>query len=130
VISRIADIGKVGIVEDPPDSVFATYLIRLKIKPRLEITPYYLYYWLKGDVYQEYILSAGAGSTRDNTNAEVIKGGPILISDYLTIEKFENSVEKLRQKIILNQKEIMALRKVRDTLLPLLVFGKLRIEEV
>ena len=129
VISRIADIGKVAIIENPPKSVFASYLIRLK--PKLnKITPYYLYYWLKSPSYQEYIEGAAEGSTRQNTNAEVIKSGPILIPDEKVIREFEKIAENIRSKIILNQKQIMILRKIRDTLLPLLVFGKLRVEEV
>jgi type I restriction enzyme S subunit len=130
VISRIADIGKVAIIEDPPKSVFASYLIRLKIKSDSNIKPYYFYYWLKSEVYQEYILGAGEGSTRENTNAEVIKDGPILIPDISVLQKFEKLACDLRSKIILNQKQIMTLRKIRDTLLPLLVFGKLRVEEI
>ncbi len=130
VISRIADIGKVAIIEDPPKSVFASYLIRLKIKSNSNITPYYLYFWLKSEIYQEYILGVGEGSTRENTNAEVIKDGPILIPDISILQKFEELACDLRSKIILNQKQIMTLRKIRDTLLPLLVFGKLRVEEV
>jgi len=116
IISRIADIGKVAIIENPPRSIFASYLIRLKIKPNVSITPYYLYYWLKCPIYQEYIEGVGEGSTRQNTNAEVIK-------------EFERIAETIRKKVVLNQKQIMTLRKVRDTLLPLLVFGKLRVEE-
>ncbi len=130
VISRIADIGKVAIVENPPRSIFASYLIRLKIKPGSKIMPYYLYYWLKSEIYQEYILGVAEGSTRENTNAEVIKDGPILIPDIIILQKFEELARDLRSKIILNQKQIMTLRKIRDTLLPLLVFGKLRVEEV
>ena len=130
VISRIADIGKVAIIENPPRSVFASYLIRLKIKSGSNIMPYYLYYWLKSEIYQEYILGAAEGSTRENTNAEVIKDGPILIPDISILQKFEELACDLRSKIILNQKQIMTLRKIRDTLLPLLVFGKLRVEEV
>lgn len=45
------------------------------------------------------------------------------------LQSFRSIVEPLFQKIILNQKQIMTLRKIRDTLLPLLVFGKLRIVE-
>ena len=129
VISRIGDIGKVAIVENPPLSVFASYLIRLKIKNH-KLTPYYLYYWLKAPDYQEYIQGAAEGSTRPNTNAEVIKAGPILIPPSSLIEKFEEVVFPIRSKIILNQKQIMVLRKIRDALLPKLVFGKLRVEEV
>jgi len=46
------------------------------------------------------------------------------------LQSFHSLVEPLFQKIILNQKQIMTLRKIRDTLLPLLVFGKLRVEEI
>jgi len=129
VISRIGDIGKVAIVENPPLSVFASYLIRLKIKNH-KLTPYYLYYWLKAPDYQEYIQGAAEGSTRPNTNAEVIKAGPILIPPPSLIEKFEGVVFPIRSKIILNQKQIMVLRKIRDALLPKLVFGKLRVMEI
>ena len=129
VISRIGDIGKVAIVENPPLSVFASYLIRLKIKNH-KLTPYYLYYWLKAPDYQEYIQGAAEGSTRPNTNAEVIKAGPILIPPPSLIEKFEEVVFPIRNKIILNQKQIMVLRKIRDALLPKLVFGRLRVKEI
>ena len=129
VISRIGDIGKVAIIENPPLSVFASYLIRLKIKNH-KLTPYYLYYWLKAPDYQEYIQGAAEGSTRPNTNAEVIKAGPILIPPPSLIEKFEGVVFPIRSKIILNQKQIMVLRKIRDALLPKLVFGKLRVMEI
>ena len=129
VISRIGDIGKVAIIENPPKGVFASYLIRLNIKDS-KITPYYLYYWLKGPDYQKYIQGAAEGSTRQNTNAEVIKAGPILIPSQDVLKRFEKIVFSLRQKIILNQKEIMILRKARDALLPKLVFGKIRVVEI
>ena len=56
--------------------------------------------------------------------------GPILIPPPSLIEKFEEVVFPIRSKIILNQKQIMVLRKIRDALLPKLVFGRLRVEEV
>ena len=46
------------------------------------------------------------------------------------LQKFHSLIEPLFQKILTNQKQIMILRKVRDILLPLLVFGKLRVESV
>jgi type I restriction enzyme S subunit len=46
------------------------------------------------------------------------------------LQSFHSLVEPLLQKIFLNQKQIMTIRKIRDTLLPLLVFGKLRVDEV
>jgi len=46
------------------------------------------------------------------------------------LQRFHSLVEPLFQKIILNQKQIMILRKIRDALLPKLVFGKLRVMEI
>jgi len=54
----------------------------------------------------------------------------ITIPSQPILQKFHSLVEPLFKKIILNQKQIMILRKIRDTLLPLLVFGKLRVEEI
>ncbi len=46
------------------------------------------------------------------------------------LHQFHSLVEPLFKKIILNQKQIMLLRKIRDELLPKLVFGKIRIREI
>lgn len=55
---------------------------------------------------------------------------PVCIPSQLILKKFCSLVKPLFQKIILNQKELMVLRKIRDALLPQLVFGKLRVEEL
>ena len=60
----------------------------------------------------------------------MIKAGPPLIPPKSEILKFSSIAEQLRGKIVLNQKRIMVLRKIRDALLPLLVFGKLRVVEI
>jgi len=54
----------------------------------------------------------------------------IVIPPKEVLLKFNLLIEPLFRKIILNTKEIMILRKVRDALLSLLVFGKLRVEEI
>jgi len=54
----------------------------------------------------------------------------ILIPPQPILQHFHSLVEPLFQKIILNQKQIMVLRKIRDALLPRLVFGKLRVMEI
>ena len=54
----------------------------------------------------------------------------ILIPPQPILQHFHSLVEPLFQKIILNQKQIMVLRKIRDALLPKLVFGKLRVVEI
>ncbi|MDK2782064.1 MAG: type restriction enzyme subunit, partial [Archaeoglobi archaeon] len=54
----------------------------------------------------------------------------VIIPPQQVLEKFNSLVEPLFKKIILNEKEIMLLKEVRDALLPQLVFGRLRVEEI
>jgi type I restriction enzyme, S subunit len=80
--------------------------------------------------YEDEIMSHRTGSAIPHLDKDFLKLFPILIPPSQILQSFHSLVEPLFQKIILNQKQIMTLRKIRDTLLPLLVFGKLRVEEV
>lgn len=48
IVARIADPGKVAIIEKEIRSVFASYCIRLRPKNKKTLTPYYFYYTLRG----------------------------------------------------------------------------------
>jgi type I restriction enzyme S subunit len=80
--------------------------------------------------YEDEIMSHRTGSAIPHLDKDFLKFFPILLPPTDILQKFHSLVEPLFQKIILNQKQIMTLRKIRDTLLPLLVFGKLRVEEI
>jgi len=51
LIARMADPGKVAIIEQKINSVFASYLIRLQIRNE-DIQPYYLFYYLNSFKFQ------------------------------------------------------------------------------
>ncbi len=70
------------------------------------------------------------GSTQPLITKKALGNEKILFPPSPILQKFHSLVQPLFEKIINNQKEIMILKKVRDALLPLLVFGKLRVEEV
>jgi type I restriction enzyme S subunit len=86
----------------------------------------YLYLHLKHYPIEPYIT----GAVQPKLSQENFSKMPIFLPPSHILQSFHSLVEPLFQKIILNQKQVMTLRKIRDTLLPLLVFGKLRIEEV
>jgi type I restriction enzyme S subunit len=86
----------------------------------------YLYLHLKHYPIEPY----ATGAVQPKLSQENFSKMPILLPPPTILQKFHSLVEPLFQKIILNQKQIMTLRKIRDTLLPLLVFGKLRVEEI
>ncbi|MEO0119467.1 MAG: restriction endonuclease subunit S, partial [candidate division WOR-3 bacterium] len=88
----------------------------------------YLFLFLSSS--NEKLKSYERGTTYEAITKEELEIFPILSPPLPILQKFHSLVEPLFQKIILNQKQIMLLRKIRDKLLPLLVFGKLRVEEI
>ena len=91
---------------------------------------YWPFLFLYFNFNRELLKSLEKGTTYDAIVKEDIENLLIVIPPSHILQSFHSLVEPLFQKIILNQKQIMTLRKIRDTLLPLLVFGKLRVEEL
>jgi len=100
-----------------------------KIIPRDEIYRLYLYVFLK--LTQDENTTFSTGTNVLGLDIENFKRNKfVLLPPRDLLGKFHSLVEPLFQKIILNQKQIMVLRKIRDALLPKLVFGKLRVMEI
>jgi len=76
------------------------------------------------------VIEERSGTALPYIRVSDIENKEIAVPPSPILQSFHSLVEPLFQKIILNQKQIMTLRKIRDTLLPLLVFGKLRVEEI
>jgi len=96
--------------------------------PKDNIGAYYLFLSLRHTLHEIKALSYG--TVFDTITMKTFDQMKILVPPPPILQKFHSLVEPLFQKIILNQKQIMVLRKIRDALLPKLVFGKLRMEEI
>ena len=70
------------------------------------------------------------GSVFDTITTSNFKRLSILMPTLDVINGFEGIISELFEKILLNSKQIQTLAKARDTLLPKLMSGKLRIQEV
>ncbi len=88
----------------------------------------FLYVYLK--TYNEVLKSFERGTTFDAITKPELESIKILLPPQPILQRFHSLVEPLFQKILLNQKQILTLKKIRDTLLPQLVFGRLRVEEL
>ncbi|MEM2919059.1 MAG: restriction endonuclease subunit S [Candidatus Altiarchaeota archaeon] len=124
-------LGSPGIVFFPPNyngkGVYSHHIT--KISPFNNQIKNYLYLFLKFTREDSASFHTGTGVLGlDINNFKLNK--IVIFPPEPVLEKFNFLVEPLFQKIIKNQKEIMTLRKIQDTLLPLLVFGKLRVEEI
>ncbi len=98
-----------------------------KIVPKNQKLTLFLYLFLKITQEENTTFSTGTnvlGLDIDNFKRNKL----VLIPRESVLEKFDALIKPLFQKIMVNQKQIMVLRKVRDALLPLLIFGKLRVE--
>jgi type I restriction enzyme S subunit len=127
VVARMADPGKSAIIEDEIDAVFASYLVRLTT-PSLAHS-YYVYGFLKSDLYAEYSEGAKSGSVQANMNAKVIVGASLVVPPKGLMEHFFRVVLPLRQRLVTNVCESRTLAALRDTLLPKLISGELRVPD-
>ncbi len=90
----------------------------------------WVYIYLFLSIFNDALKYMERGTTYDAITKEEIEKFKILLPPPPILSRFNSLVEPLFQKIILNQKQIMTLKKIRDALLPQLVFGKLRVEEL
>lgn len=65
-----ATTGKSLLLKNPPRSVFASYLIRLR--PRYDILPEYLYSYFQSSEYWRQIHSSARGGAQPNVNASLL----------------------------------------------------------
>ncbi len=98
VVIRMADPGKIGIIEKEIDAVFASYLIRLQIIGA-SISPYYLFYFLNSERYHNYITGASTGTTRKSASAGVITDISLVIPPSDIVERFEQNIYLLRKML-------------------------------
>jgi type I restriction enzyme S subunit len=129
VIIRMADPGKVGIVEKDVNAVFASYLVRLSRRSNC-IGPYYLFHFLIAERYQGYITGASTGTTRKSASAGVLTGIAILTPQGSILADFESQVQVFRRLLNTLVERNSALRHTRDLLLPRLISGEVDVSEL
>ena len=87
----------------------------------------YIYYWvnyMKKDIY-----SWATGGAQQHINQKVVVDTPILIPDDQTMNKYKTILRSVFDKIIKNAHEILSLEQIRDSLLPKLMTGKVRVKK-
>lgn len=89
-----------------------------------------LQYWIHSDGYSDLVRVRSAGITRVSLDAKDLSGFPLVVpSDSLT-SKFSKHVSRIRASVVANAAEMQTLTSLRDTLLPKLIAGELRVEGV
>ncbi len=127
VVARMADPGKSAIIEEQVDAVFASYLVRLKMGS-LALS-YFVYGFLKSNLYIEYAEGVKSGSVQANMNAKIIVSASLVVPPAAVMEEFLGVILPLRQRLVANVRESHSLAAIRDTLLPVLISGGLRVKD-
>lgn len=126
VVARMADPGT-AIVEQEVNAVFASYLVRLKAES-LPLS-YYVYHFLKSSVYKAYTAGAQSGSVQANMNAKVITAVELVLPQNNLLCVFLDRILPIRKQIVTNVEQSRTLATIRDTLLPKLMSGEIRVKE-
>ena len=85
----------------------------------------YLYQYLRK--LTPYLQSISSGSTFGEVSGGTMKATKILIPEYSKVEEFESFMNPLNSKIINNILNARTLTTIRNSLLPKLMSGKIRV---
>jgi type I restriction enzyme, S subunit len=103
------------------------HVYRIRVAPPLSQA--YFYFWLESDEIMEEMRNRGTGVAIPGLNSTALSGISISIPPKELLNKFSNYVEPLISKIFANAKESRTLASLRDSLLPKLMRGEVRVKE-
>ena len=96
------------------------------IIPKKVFYRYYLYLFMKN--FSELLIAMASGGTATlNLNTGDFSKIEVVLPDENILKNFHNIVEPIFEKIFENQRQIRTLEKLRDTLLPKLMSGEVRV---
>ena len=87
-----------------------------------------VYYWLKSDSTQAEIKQNTIGSTQKALTIQALGNISIFIPDTITLSGYTEFIKIVNSKIENNIYQIQTLTKTRDSLLPKLMSGQLRVQ--
>lgn len=114
------------VVFAPMDGVCSTDILVIRPKKK-EWFAFCLFWFFNKGVVEHSDLGSG-GTRMPRTNWEILSKYEIPKPDYARIEQFNEIVSPAIQKITFNVTQIRTLEKLRDTLLPKLVSGEVRLK--
>ena len=124
LVVRMADPGKVAIVEKKIQAIFASYLVRLVIHDESRAFPLYLFYVLTDSEYQGFIGAASGGSTRKSASAKLLTDFGVIQPPNAIQSLFVDHVAPLRKMIGALLDQNAQARASREILLPRLMSGE------
>jgi type I restriction enzyme S subunit len=88
----------------------------------------YVLFWCEANM--DTIKGLSGGTTFSEISKRNFRPIEVIVPPYDVIEAFDRVVDPLYQKLVLNLREAQTLAELRDTLLPKLISGELRVGEI
>ncbi|MFV0387485.1 MAG: restriction endonuclease subunit S, partial [Pyrinomonadaceae bacterium] len=123
-----AEVGKVGLVPKIDSEIWLNQRVGL-IKEKIKNAKRFAYLVLSTDENRNNLLGAASGSAQPNISASQIERTSSIIPTNDIIEKFGELVNPIFEKISESRFENQKLAEIRDSLLPRLISGKIRVGE-
>ncbi|RLU99445.1 hypothetical protein CTZ27_16130 [Streptomyces griseocarneus] len=114
------------VLDEDPDLVFSTGLAVLSPKA---VGPAFLYESTRLASFQVYLESVAEGSAYPAVRADRFKGAPIILPSEDARFRFEETAMAMRLRAHQAHVESRTLATLRDTLLPQLMSGRLRVKD-
>lgn len=129
LLSIAGTIGRVSIVpQSLSDSNCNQALAFIRLKPELKMLSQ-VYYFFKSPEVQLKIESSIVQGVQANVSLTVLKDLKIVVSPNSSTHRFNEIVDPLFNQIIRNRVENQTLTTLRDTLLPKLISGEVRVKD-
>ena len=100
------------------------------LRPKKDYLTFYLYMLFKGGIGQHLIDGVMGGSAQRKFNKTDFKSIKLMMPPVNILIKFDRIVKPIFSKIEENRDEISRLTSLRDTLLPKLMSGELKINDI
>ena len=124
LIVRSASPGEIGIIPDSGEEIiYSGFSIRCRLNE--EIMFHYLYFNLLQ--FREGFKNYSTGTTLKNLNQQILNSKKIIVPKKVNFSEFNRLIKPLFDKVIKNIYEIRSLEQIRDSLLPKLITGKIRV---
>lgn len=111
------------------ESVFASYLVRIRINKQLT-NSHYIGIIIESDRYKQFMKTNLSGAAQPQANAQVLTSFSILLPPKRMQDKFREIIEVFFNKREILQQKVLNLRRTCDLLLPKLISGEIDVENL
>lgn len=126
LISMIGTVGNIYFVHDKIIDFAIKNIGLFKTSERSDLA-YFLYFTISSQKVSDYFTKRLAGSTQQYLTLDTLRKTPVIYPDEKTLQSFNSLAKSIFSKIKENTYQIQTLTQTRDTLLPKLISGEIKI---